>query len=248
MQLNLRPVRLSAHQLAALVTAVALGVTAVPAWSQAQTPPFPALPVCAAPPSPQTDGWPVAVADSLTSTGGVAVTFSAASLLSNDRGTSIAFTSVDQVSTNGGRITGAGPFTYSPPAQFVGTDTFSYEIRDASAETTIGVVSVAVTADVVPPTVTMTAPLDGAIVAGSVVVSASAADNVGVASVTFFDGGAPIATVAIAPFQTLWQTALVTDGSHVLSAIARDAAGNTSTPALTSVIVRNMALFPASSG
>src|SRR5207253_9965431 len=103
---------------------------------------------------------------------------------------------------------------------------------DAAAQTAIGVVTVAVTADVVAPTISIAAPAAAAIVAGNVLVSASAADNVGVAGVTFFDGGAPVgAEVTAPPFATTWQTTLVTDGSHTLSAVARDAAGNTATSA-----------------
>src|SRR3979490_551096 len=85
MQLNLRSVRFSAHRLAAVATTVVLAVATAPGSSQAQTLPFPTQPVCYAPPAPQLDGWPIAVTDSLGSTAGVAMTFSAASLLSNDR-------------------------------------------------------------------------------------------------------------------------------------------------------------------
>jgi beta-lactam-binding protein with PASTA domain len=243
MQLNFQSVRSSAHRLAALAAIVLLGSATGSVSAQTQ-PPFPLQPVCSAPPAPEMDGWPVAVTDSLGSTAGVALTFPAASLLSNDRGNSIAFSSLDSLSTNGGRITGTGPFTYTPAALFTGTDTFSYEISDAAGQTAIGVVSVVVTADVVPPAVSLAAPLGGAIVGGSVLISASATDNVGVTGVTFYDGGALIADVPTAPFQTNWQTALVTDGSHVLSAVARDAAGNTSTSALVPVTVRNLATVP----
>jgi beta-lactam-binding protein with PASTA domain len=246
MQLNRRPDNSSTHRLAALATAVLLGVTALPFPSQAQTPPFQTpLPMCYAPPSPGTDGWPVAVADSLGSTPGTPATFSAASLLSNDTGAAIVLSSINQVSSNAGRITGTDPFVYTPPVRFVGTDRFSYEIRDAAAQTAIGIVSITVTGDVVAPTVNIAAPLSGAVLAGAVLVSASAADNVGIDSVSFFDGATPIGVeVHTAPFETMWQTALVTDGSHALSAVAKDAAGNIGTSALVSVVVRNMATVP----
>ena len=78
------------------------------------------------------------------------MTFSAALLLANDTGAAIALSGIDAVSTQGGVITGTNPFTYTPPALFVGADTFSYEIRDASAQNAIGVVTVTVTADVDP--------------------------------------------------------------------------------------------------
>ena len=245
MQMNLRPTRFSARRLAVLATTIVVGAMTSGASSQTQNPPFPTQPVCYAPPSPGSDGWPVAGPDSLGSTPGIPVTFDAATLLSNDTGTGIAVASVDQISTNGGRITGTGPYIYTPAPTFRGTDTFSYEVRDASAETTIGIITIGVTADVVAPTVSMTAPLGGAVVAGGVLLSATAADNVGVAGVTFFDGGAAIGPeVVTAPYQATWQTTLVTDGTHTLSAVARDLAGNTAGSPLISVTVRNMATVP----
>jgi beta-lactam-binding protein with PASTA domain len=248
MHLNRRPEKLRAQRLAALATAVLLGSAAAPFSLHAQTtPPFlSALPGCYVPPSPATDGWPVAGEDSLGSTPAMPVTFSAASLLANDRGTTLAVTSVDPLTSNGGRIIGTDPFVYTPAAGFLGTDSFSYEISDASAQTAIGIVTIAVTGDVVAPAVSISAPIGGAVVAGNVLVTAAASDNVGVAGVTLMDGGVPIgAEVLTAPFQTVWQTGLVTDGTHSLTAVARDAAGNTATSAPVSVTVRNLATVPA---
>ena len=48
--------------------------------------------------------------------------------------------------------------------------------------------------DTTPPTVSMTAPANGATVTGSVTVSANASDNVGVAGVQFLLDGAPLGT------------------------------------------------------
>jgi beta-lactam-binding protein with PASTA domain len=248
MQLNRRFERLSTRRLPAFATAVLLGVAAAsfPAAAQTTPPQFQTtVPACFVPPSPATDGWPVAADDSLGSTPAMPVTFSAAALLANDTGASLVVTSVDPITTNGGRITGAGPFVYTPPVRFIGTDTFSYEIADASAQTAIGVVTIAVTADLVAPTVSIAAPLGGAVVAGNLVVTAAASDNVGVAGVTFFDGALPIGgEVAAAPFQVTWQTGLVSDGAHTLTAVARDAAGNSATSAPVSITVRNMATVP----
>jgi hypothetical protein len=129
------------------------------------------------------------------------VTFSAASLVGNDSGNAILLSGIDRASTNGGTIAGNGPYVYTPPAGFRGVDTFGYEISDLAGQTTIGIVSVTVTADVVAPTVSIAAPLSGAVVSGTVTVSALAGDNVGVVGVTFFDGGAQIADVVSAPFQ-----------------------------------------------
>jgi hypothetical protein len=95
-------------------------------------------------------------------------------------------------------------------------------------------------ADTQAPTVSLTAPASGASVNGTVTVTASAADNVGVAGVQFFlDGIALGAEDTTAPFTYSWNTAGVANGSHTLTARARDAAGNVTTSAAVTVTVAN---------
>ena len=246
MQLHTRSERTVMRRLTALATAVLVGIVAVPFSSHAQPSPFQAIVPCYVPPSPVTDTWPVAGEDTLGPTAAMPVTFASAALLSNDRGTAIAVSNIDRVSYGGGHISGTDPFTYTPAVGFIGTDSFAYEISDGSAQTAIGVISIAVTADVTAPTVSIDAPANGAVVSSNVPLTATASDNVGVAGVTFFDGGAPIGAEALtAPFQAIWQTGLVSDGLHTLTAIARDAAGNTATSAPVAVTVRNLATVPA---
>src|SRR5207244_9303016 len=73
---------------------------------------------------------------------------------------------------------------------------------------------------------------------GTVTISASAADNIGVAGVRFFVDGTPIgAEDTSAPYAVAWDTTSVADGSHTLTVVARDAAGNTTTSAAVSVTV-----------
>ncbi|MGH8222941.1 MAG: Ig-like domain-containing protein, partial [Woeseiaceae bacterium] len=99
--------------------------------------------------------------------------------------------------------------------------------------------------DETPPSVSMTAPGDGATVSGTVQVTASASDDVGVAGVQFrLDGvdlGAPDTS---APFEISWDTTTASDGPHTLSAVASDEAGNTATSAPITVIVDNAAPPP----
>lgn len=96
-------------------------------------------------------------------------------------------------------------------------------------------------ADTTPPSIVIMNPASGASVASTVMVSANAMDNVGVASVQFLmDGGELGAPVAAAPFLFAWNTAFVPDGPHILGAIARDAAGNAAT-AVVAVTVSNTA-------
>lgn len=94
--------------------------------------------------------------------------------------------------------------------------------------------------DTTAPTVSVTAPAAGTTVSGSVTVTASASDNVGVAGVQFTLDGNPLgAEVAAAPYSITWNAATATAGAHVLAAVARDAAGNRTTSASVTVTVDN---------
>ena len=81
--------------------------------------------------------------------------------------------------------------------------------------------------DTTAPTVTLTSPVNGATVGGTVVVRADAFDDVGVAGVRFmWDGTAIGAEDTTSAYSVSWNTAAVPNGSHTLTAIARDAAGH----------------------
>src|SRR5215475_3241734 len=95
------------------------------------------------------------------------------------------------------------------------------------------------TVDTTPPTVSITAPANAATVTGSVTVSATASDNVGVVGVQFLLDGANLGAEDTAtPYTTTWNTTSASNGSHTLTARARDAAGN-STSASVTVTVNN---------
>src|SRR6476469_6484476 len=65
---------------------------------------------------------------------------------------------------------------------------------------------------------------------GRVVVSATASDNVGVVSVQLQVDGNDLGPAFTAPpYSITWDTATISDGPHIVSAIARDAAGNQTT-------------------
>jgi chitodextrinase len=94
--------------------------------------------------------------------------------------------------------------------------------------------------DTTPPTVSLSAPSNGATVSATTTVSASASDNVGVAGVQFYlDGAALGAEDTASPYSTSWDTTKSVNGSHTLTAIARDAAGNKGTSAAVTVTVSN---------
>jgi len=85
-------------------------------------------------------------------------------------------------------------------------------------------------ADTTAPTVVLSAPADLASgLSGTIAVSATAADNVGVASVEFQIDAMPIgASVSSAPYATSIDTGAFPAGQHLLRARASDAAGNVS--------------------
>jgi chitodextrinase len=94
--------------------------------------------------------------------------------------------------------------------------------------------------DITPPTVSMTSPAGGATLSGTVTVSASASDNVGVTSVQFqLDGASLGSPVTNSPYTVSWDTTTSANGVHVLAAQARDAAGNVGTALSVSVTVTN---------
>ncbi len=122
-----------------------------------------------------------------------------------------------------------------------GTNVVTVTARDAGGNTSTDTLTVTFTpGDSTPPTVSITSPSAGATVASTITLTASASDNVAVAGVRFFVDGVPIgAEDSTAPYSRLWNTSTVPPSVHVLTAQARDAAGNVTTSAGVSVTVRS---------
>jgi N,N-dimethylformamidase beta subunit-like, C-terminal/Concanavalin A-like lectin/glucanases superfamily/Bacterial Ig domain len=122
--------------------------------------------------------------------------------------------------------------------------TFYYKVTAQDAAGNVGPASNeasgTATADTTAPAVSITAPTNGATVNGVVTVSANASDNVGVAGVQFLLDGANLgAEDTTAPYSVSWDTTAAANGSHSLTARARDAAGNQTTSAVVNVSVSN---------
>src|SRR5262249_24086707 len=99
--------------------------------------------------------------------------------------------------------------------------------------------------DTTPPTVSIAAPTAGTAVSGTVTVLASASDNVGVSGVQFKLDGVNIGSeVTAAPYAISWNTTLYSDGTHTLTAVGRDAAGNQAASAAVSITVSNISSSP----
>ncbi len=91
----------------------------------------------------------------------------------------------------------------------------------------------------IPPTISITAPTTST-VSGAVTVSATAGNNVAVADVQFQLDGANLGPdLTTAPYSFSWDTTRTSDGTHTLTAVARDTSGNTATSAAVVVTVSN---------
>ena len=98
--------------------------------------------------------------------------------------------------------------------------------------------------DPTPPTVSITAPAAGAQVSGIVTATANAADNVGVVGVQFYvDGAASGPEDTTSPYALTWDTRNTSNGSHTLTARARDSAGNSTLSSGVTVNVANGSYF-----
>jgi len=152
---------------------------------------------------------------------------------------------------NGGAEDRTAP--YSVPFDTTTTSDGSHTItafaRDAAGNRTSASVTVTVAngspADTTPPTVSITSPVSGASVSGTTNLTASASDNVGVVGVQFrIDSVNLGAEDTSAPYSIPWDTASVSDGSHTITAVARDAAGNHNESTPVTVTVANNAPPP----
>ena len=97
--------------------------------------------------------------------------------------------------------------------------------------------------DTTPPTTSITAPTNGATVSGTVNVTASASDNVGVTNVEFYIDDALAGSDATSPYAFSWNTTgLVNGSSHTIVSKAYDAANNVGTSGTVTVTVNNGAV------
>lgn len=91
--------------------------------------------------------------------------------------------------------------------------------------------------DINPPTVDLQ-PV-ASLVSGTVILSATPMDDVGVVQVSFLLDGAPIGSATSSPYEISWDSTTVADGDYELTAEAQDAAGNAGTSAPQMISVSN---------
>jgi glucose/arabinose dehydrogenase/chitodextrinase len=143
--------------------------------------------------------------------------------------------------------------SYQDTGRTAGT-TYRYNVLSRDAAGNESAQSPAVTAttpapDTSPPAASITSPASGSVVSGSVAVSATASDNVGVAGVQFLLDGANLgAEDTSAPYSTTWDTTTASNGVHTLQARARDTSGNVGTSSSSVTVTVNNAAPPPTPG
>ena len=149
-----------------------------------------------------------------------------------------------QVFRNGTVVGAVTGLSYSDTGLTPST-TYSYTVsafdgagnssNQSSAATTTTLI-----ADTTPPSVSIIAPAANATVSNTVVVSATASDDVGVANVQFtLDGNNLGPAITTAPYSIFWDTTAASNGPHTLTAVARDTSNNAATSIPVSVTVDN---------
>ncbi|MEP6601396.1 MAG: Ig-like domain-containing protein, partial [Nitrospirota bacterium] len=131
--------------------------------------------------------------------------------------------------TSGATPTGSYPITVTARSEGLARSTaFTLTVTAASTDT-------------MSPTVAIASPANSATVSGSAaLVAATASDNVGVVGVQFkLDGNNLGSADTTAPYSVTWNTTTATNGTHSLTAVARDAAGNSTTSSAVNVTVNN---------
>jgi glucose/arabinose dehydrogenase/PKD repeat protein len=131
----------------------------------------------------------------------------------------------------------------------VAPGTYYYRVKAADAAGNLSAASAEAAGTSIadkPPTISLTSPAAGT-VSGTVTLKATASDDVGVSGVQFLVDGAPFgAEDTTAPYEIPWPSTAVANGTHKISARARDTAAQTTTSSEVTVTVNNSSPPPSS--
>ncbi|HEY3377484.1 MAG TPA: Ig-like domain-containing protein [Armatimonadota bacterium] len=133
-----------------------------------------------------------------------------------------------------------GAFTYTPNTDITGTDTLTFVANDGHGDSNTATVTLTILPPNQVPTVSLTAPADGAIymAPAAITLTATAADSDGtISKVEFFQGTTKLGEATSAPYSYAWSN--VPASTYTLTATATDNDGATTTSA--SVIVAAIA-------
>jgi hypothetical protein len=120
---------------------------------------------------------------------------------------------------------------------FAGLALIACEPQDGYFLVETAPIGLTVTAASLTPTIAITSPASGSTLNGMASVQASVSDPQNVSSVDFLVDGVRFATVRSAPFVTNWDTHLVMNGSHSLTAVVHDRNYRTNTSAPVPITV-----------
>jgi len=98
--------------------------------------------------------------------------------------------------------------------------------------------------DTTPPTIAISGPTAGAAVSGTATIQVSASDNIGVASVSVYVDSILVGSSGSAPFGFAWNSSSVSNGTHVIQAVAADAANNQATSSVSVAVSNNSDTSP----
>jgi hypothetical protein len=143
---------------------------------------------------------------------------------------------------NGSNITGATAASYTTPATTSADNgsKFQVVVSNSAGSVMSSAATLTVAADTTPPTVSITSPTSGATISGTITVTASASDNVAVASMQLLVDGTDVGTAdTTSPYTFSLNTSGLSNGSHSLTAVATDSSGNQATSAAVSITVSN---------
>jgi hypothetical protein len=123
--------------------------------------------------------------------------------------------------------------------------TYYYVVRAVDVAGNVGPASneasAVATADMTPPSTVLTAPAPGP-VSGIITLSADASDDAALVGVRFLVDSVQVGSEdTAAPYSILWSSGAVPNGVHTITAVARDASGNSTTSDPVVVNVQNLA-------
>lgn len=189
---------------------------------------------------------PVANNNTFSTPTGVALTVAAPGVLANDtdpQAQAISVNSFDAVTAHGAvACNNDGSFTYTPVSGFVGSDTWTYDIKNASGvvSTSRGTVTMTVTAVVNPAaTIAWNTPADGTTITGTAVTFAFTGTNLTGLSVTGPNGILPgTATVAANGLSAtfVYNCTLDNDGTRSYTATGTNATSSASSGSRSFVV------------
>src|SRR5262249_11180860 len=109
----------------------------------------------------------------------------------------------------------------SSPYREAGTDGKDLGADSDSVHSATGEVDDGAIPDPTAPTVSITTPVAGDLVTGTIPLAVDVADNIGVTSVQFTLDGAPVGPkLTVSPWVSSWDTTIAAPGPHTIGAVA----------------------------